>query len=95
MKIEGVILGPVLTEKATNLATGKVYMFLIHKDATKFKVKDALEKLYQVKISQVSIMTRKGKERRTGRRMMKKTLPNRKIAYVKVTEGKIDLFPQV
>lgn len=94
MKIEDVVLGPVLTEKATNLASGKVYMFLIHKDATKYKVKNALEKLYQVKISQISVMTRKGKKRRTGRRMMSKTLPGKKIAYVKVAEGKIDLFPQ-
>lgn len=95
MKIETVIIGPVLTEKATNLATGKVYMFKVHKDATKHKVKGALESLYQVKISKVSITNRKGKARRVGRRMTTKNLPDKKIAYVAVSEGKIDLFPQI
>ncbi len=95
MKTEHVILGPVLTEKATNLASNKVYAFHIHSKATKFGVKNVLEKLYQVKVAKVSILTRKGKKRRVGRRMTTKTLPSKKIAYVKVLEGKIDLFPQV
>ncbi len=95
MKIEEVIIGPVLTEKATNLAAGKIYMFNVHKNSTKQKVKNALEKLYQVKIEKISVITRKGKKRRTGQRMVTKTLPSKKIVYVKVTEGKIDLFPQL
>ena len=94
MKIEEVIAGPVLTEKATNLAGGKVYTFKVHKNATKHTVKGALEKLYQVKVSKVSVMTRKGKLRRVGRRMAPRKLPNSKIAYVSISEGKIDLFPQ-
>ncbi len=95
MKINNTIIGPVLTEKATNLATEKVYMFYIQKKATKHKVKNAIEELYQVKIEKVSVITRKGKKKRSGKRMVTKTLPDKKIAYVKVTEGKIDLFPQI
>lgn len=95
MKIEEVILRPILTEKATNLAAHKVYAFQVHKKATKHTVKATLEKLYQVKIGKVSIVVRKGKTRRTGRRMRPKVLPDKKIAYVKVIEGKIDLFPQL
>ncbi len=95
MKIEQVIIGPVLTEKATNLAIGKVYMFKVHKDATKHKVKGALETLYQVKISKITISNRKGKARKVGKRMVIKNLPDKKIAYVVVSEGKIDLFPQI
>lgn len=94
MKIDNVIVGPVLTEKATNLATQKVYMFYVQKRVTKHKVKNAIEELYQVKIDKVTVVVRKGKKRRSGRKMATKTLPDKKIAYVKVTEGKIDLFPQ-
>ena len=95
MKINNTIIGPVLTEKATNLATKKVYMFHIQNDATKHNVKHTIEELYQVKIEKISVITRKGKKKRSGKRMVTKTLPDKKIAYVKVTEGKIDLFPQI
>lgn len=95
MKIEEVIVGPVLTEKATNLAQGQVYTFNVHKNATKHTIKDALERLYPVKIAKISVANRKGKTRRIGKKMTTKMLPNRKIAYVIVKEGKIDLFPKI
>lgn len=95
MKTDSVVLAPVLTEKATKLAQGKVYMFHVAAKATKFQVKEALEKLYSVKIEDMRITNRKGKIRRVGKRMKQKRLADRKIAYVKVKEGKIDIFPQV
>ncbi len=94
MKINEVILKPVLTEKATNLAKEKTYMFEISLKANKNQVKKTLEKLYGVKVGRVRIMVRKGKERRVGRRMKNQQLPDTKIAYVELREGKIDLFPQ-
>ena len=57
-------------------------------------VKDALEKLYEIKISNVTVQVRKGKIRKVGKKSVPKKQENRKIAYVKVREGKIDLFPQ-
>ena len=39
-------------------------------------------------------MVRKGKKRRVGRRMKVKNMADKKIAFIKVSEGKIDLFPQ-
>ncbi len=94
MKIDQVIIRPVLTEKATNLAKEKTYMFEISLKANKNQVKKTLEKLYSVKVGRVRVMVRKGKERRVGKRMKSKQLPNIKIAYVELQEGKIDLFPQ-
>ncbi|MBI3620513.1 50S ribosomal protein L23 [Candidatus Roizmanbacteria bacterium] len=94
MKINEVILRPVVTEKATNLAATGVYMFMVHPDATKHKIKAVLEHLYKVKTGAVKILVRKGKVRRVGKRRQPKTQPNTKIAYVKITEGKLDLIPQ-
>lgn len=94
MKINDVIIAPVLTEKATNLVKEQIYMFEVNIKANKFQIKEILEKIYKVKVSDVRVMIRKGKSRRFGRRMTTKKLTDRKIAFVKLKEGKIDLFPQ-
>ena len=94
MKIEEVLIKPVLTEKATENATHKIYFFEVHHDANKYQVKDAVKQLFKVKVGEVRMMTRKGKSRKSGKRMMPKKLQDRKIALVQVIEGKIDLFPQ-
>lgn len=94
MKINEVILSPVLTEKATGLTPQKVYMFIVNDKSTKHQVKSALEKIYPVKVESVRVMVRKGKEVKKGRRQILKKMANQKIAYVKLKDGKIDIFPQ-
>lgn len=94
MKINKILIRPVLTEKATNLVKSKVYTFEIDTKATKYMVIQALKKIYDVKIANVTILVRKGKIRKVGRKSIPKRLADRKIAYVTVREGKIDLFPQ-
>jgi large subunit ribosomal protein L23 len=94
MKINNIIIEPVLTEKATGLVKENVYMFEVSSKANKHQVKEALQKLYKVKVGQVRIMVRKGKSRRLGRRMTATRLADKKFAFVKLTEGKLDLFPQ-
>jgi len=94
MKINNVLIRPVLTEKATQLANRKIYAFEVNPDASKRQVAVALEKLYKIKIGVVRTITHAGKIRRTGKKMVPKKTTNQKIAYVTVKEGKIDLFPQ-
>lgn len=94
MLINEVLIKPILTEKATNLVQNQVYMFEVDKRANKFQVKQALEKLYKVKTGAVKIMIRKGKEKKVGKKGLLKRSSDRKIAFIKLVEGKIDLFPQ-
>lgn len=94
MLINEVLIRPILTEKATNLVQSQVYMFEVDKKANKFQIKQALEKLYKVKTGKIKIMIRKGKEKKTGKKMQIKKMADRKIAFVKLIEGKINLFPQ-
>jgi large subunit ribosomal protein L23 len=95
MQINQIIIRPIITEKATRLVQSSVYTFEVHEKANKFQVEKTLSELYGVKISQISIVKRKGKTRRVGRRMKTKQLPDMKIAYVTVKEGKLSsLFPQ-
>lgn len=94
MKIDSVIVKPVLTEKATQSAAQKIYTFEVNRKANKNQVKEALGAMYGVKVGGVRMTIRKGKTRRVGRRMITKALAEKKIAIVKVTEGTINVFPQ-
>ena len=94
MKINQIIIRPLLTEKTTALVGQKQYSFLVAEKANKDQIRQALEKIYAVKVSQVCLLVRKGKVRRVGRKGLAKKIANRKIAFVSLKEGKIDLFPQ-
>ena len=69
-------------------------MFEVDIQANKYQIKQALEKLYPVKVAEVKTTIRQGKTRRVGRRMREKKLSSRKIAFIKLKSGKIDLFPK-
>lgn len=94
MQINQVLIKPILTEKATGLANAGFYTFQVDRHANKFQVKEAVEKMYKVVVDTVAIINRVGKARKVGRKMSIKQLPSRKLAIVKVREGKIGLFPQ-
>ena len=94
MKINHIIIKPILTEKATDLAAKKIYLFHVAKNANKFQIKEAVEKTYSVKIQSVHIINRQGKKKRVGRKMITKTMPAKKIALITVKTGKISLFPE-
>jgi large subunit ribosomal protein L23 len=94
MQINHIVIAPVITEKATHLAQGNVYTFQVAMKANKDQIKHALEQLYKVKVGEIKTVTREGKMRRAGKKMQPTMTADKKIAYVTVKEGKIDLFPQ-
>jgi len=94
MKINEILIKPIVTEKATNLANSKVYTFAVYPKANKNQIKETLEKLYKVKVKKVRVLIRKGKKRKVGRRLAVKKLADKKVAFIQLSEGKIDLFPQ-
>ncbi|WP_046865356.1 50S ribosomal protein L23 [Microvirga massiliensis] len=56
-----VILSPVITEKATNLSEQNKVVFRVRADATKPQIKEAVEKLFDVKVRSVNTLVTKGK----------------------------------
>ncbi|OIP83330.1 50S ribosomal protein L23 [Candidatus Roizmanbacteria bacterium CG2_30_33_16] len=94
MKLSDVIIKPLITEKATGKAQIEVYTFVIHNQAGKAQIKTVLESIYKVKVKSVNITNRHGKTRRVGKYRLVKTLPNKKIAYVTLKSGQIDIFPK-
>ena len=66
MVAEDIILAPVVTEKSSaDMQEGK-YTFRVAKKATKVQIKNAVEKLFEVKVLKVNTITVKGKEKRVG-----------------------------
>jgi large subunit ribosomal protein L23 len=59
-----IILGPVITEKATNAAEHNKVVFRVANTATKPAIKAAVEKLFDVKVVSVNTLVRKGKVKR-------------------------------
>jgi large subunit ribosomal protein L23 len=66
MDISNVIIKPLVTEKTTHQqATRNSYAFQVHQHANKQQIKLAVEKIYNVKVTDVRTLVRKGKPRRT------------------------------
>ena len=71
MVAEDIILGPVVTEKSSDGIQNGKYTFRVNKKATKVDIKNAVEKLFEVKVLNVNTVTVKGKEKRVGRNVGK------------------------
>ena len=56
-----VILSPTITEKATIASEHNQVVFKVAKNATKPQIKEAVEKLFDVKVKSVNTLVRKGK----------------------------------
>ena len=56
-----VIIAPVITEKATLASERNQVIFKVAKNATKPQIKEAVEKLFDVKVKSVNTHIRKGK----------------------------------
>ncbi|MCF0143316.1 MAG: 50S ribosomal protein L23 [Parasporobacterium sp.] len=85
-----VILKPVISEKSMNQMAEKKYTFLVHTDATKTQIKEAVEKMFEgTKVASVNTMNRHPKPKRRGR-IVGKTVESKK-AIVQLTEDSKDI----
>ncbi len=57
------IVSPVITEKATIASDSNQFVFKVRRDATKPQIKAAIEKLFDVKVTAVNTLLRKGKNK--------------------------------
>ena len=88
-----VILKPVVSEKSYSLIDENVYTFLVHPDASKPEIHDAIEAIFGKKVLKVNTANRKGKVQRTRRSNRKGKRADSKRAYVTLAAGeRIELF---
>ncbi len=86
-----VVLSPVVSEKTYNLIDDNKYTFVVHPDANKTEIKIAVEQIFDVKVTAVNTLNRKGKTRRTKNGLGKRK--DTKRAIVSVAAGQsIDIF---
>ena len=87
-----VIIKPLITEKSTHQQnTRNAYAFQVHAEANKHQIKDAIERQYNVKVTDVRTMNRKGKPRRA-RYKMTTTSDWKKAVVVLDENSRIELF---
>ena len=80
-----VIRSPHITEKATLLSEHNAVVFKVANDATKPQIKEAVEALYDVKVTGVNTIVVKGKTKRWKGKPYKRT--DQKKAIVTLAEG--------
>lgn len=86
------IIRPLVTEKGTHQSTKlNAYPFQVAADVNKTQIKQAVEKIYNVKVLEVRTANRKGKPRRS-RMRMGKTADWKKAVVVLHPDHHIDLF---
>ncbi len=79
-----ILLSPHVSEKASLLAEeNNQHVFRVISTATKSEVKAAVEEMFKVKVEKVRLLNVKGKEKRFGGRIGKRT--NLRKAYVTLT----------
>ena len=87
------ILKPVVTEKSMNAMTEKKYTFLVHTDATKNQIKEAVEKMFEgTKVERVNTMNQDGKNRRRGMVVGKTSKTKKAIVTLTADSKDIEIF---
>lgn len=81
-----VIYQPHISEKSTRIADKhRQITFKVAKTASKPQIKRAIEKVFDVKVDNVSVLNMKGKQRRFGRTQGRRK--DWKKAYVTLAQG--------
>jgi large subunit ribosomal protein L23 len=88
-----VILKPIVSEKSYGLLDTGVYTFVVSPSANKIEIRQAVESIFNVRVTNVNTLNRKGKRKRNRRQPTFGQRPDTKRAIVTLAEGdRIDLF---
>ena len=88
-----VILKPVITEKSMAAMAEKKYTFLVHPEANKTMIKEAVEKMFDgTKVASVNTMNAAGKKTRRGLTVGKTAKPTKAIVQLTEDSKDIEIF---
>ncbi len=86
-----IILAPIVSEKSYEGSTRSRYTFKVHSDAHKTQIRQAIEELFDVKVTRVNVITVQAKPKRRG--IHRGTRPGWKKAVVQLRPGDtIEIF---
>ena len=88
-----VIIRPVVSEKSYGLLDAGVYTFVVAPDANKLQIREAVESIFNVRVTKVNTLNRKGKRKRNRRTFTFGKRSDTKRAIVTLAAGdRIELF---
>ena len=88
-----VVLQPLVTEKSMAAMAEKKYSFLVHPEATKTQIKDAVEQMFEgVKVAKVNTMNQDGKTKRRGAVYGKTAKTKKAIVQLTADSKEIEIF---
>jgi large subunit ribosomal protein L23 len=85
--LRDVLIAPVVSEKSYEQCEKGVYIFKVHNSASKPEIRQAVEFIFDVKVTNVNTLNRKGKVRRNRRNNTLGKRPDSKRAIVTLAEG--------
>jgi len=92
--MKDIILKPVITEKSIAQGADNFYTFFVHSGANKQQIKQAVQKIFSVKVASIQIINTKPKTKRRGRHIG--STSRRKKAVVRLEkDNKIDFFEKL
>ena len=93
IKYYDVILKPVITEKSMNAMSEKKYTFLVHPEANKTMIKEAVEKMFPgTKVASVNTQNLNGKNKRRGMIVGKTAKTKKAIVKLTADSKEIEIF---
>ena len=93
IKYYDVILKPVITEKSMNAMGEKKYTFLVHPEANKSQINEAVEKMFEAKkVKTVNTMNMDGKKKRRGVTVGKTAKTKKAIVALTEESKDIEIF---
>ncbi|MCH5345296.1 MAG: 50S ribosomal protein L23 [Acetatifactor sp.] len=88
-----VILKPVITEKSMAGMGEKKYTFLVHTEANKSQIKEAVEKMFEgTKVKKVNTLNQDGKKKRRGMVVGKTAKTKKAIVWLTEDSKEIEIF---
>lgn len=93
-----VLKKPIITEKSMRNVGLNQYTFEVDKKASKSKIAQAVEKMFEVEVYRVAVLNRRGKKRRFTRTRHEKLTPHRRFAIITINpkdKDKMKLFEEV
>ncbi|MBR2258406.1 MAG: 50S ribosomal protein L23 [Blautia sp.] len=93
IKYYDVILKPVITEKSMSVMGEKRYTFLVHPDANKAQIKEAVEKMFEgTKVRKVNTLNLDGKKRRRGMNVGRTAKTKKAMVFLTEDSKDIEIF---
>ena len=88
-----IIVRPVVSEKSYASFDENVYTFIVASDANKIEIRRAIESIFNVRVTKVNTINRKGKRKRNRRSGNWSQRPDERRALVTLREGdRIEIF---